>query len=67
MAAMYNFTALLITTLLALGVAVALDWLLLRVAFHLMQPSVKRPLAWSAGPELVRGTRQLIRAYGTHR
>jgi hypothetical protein len=67
MAAMINFAALLITTLLATGVAVLLDWLLLRAAFQLMQPAAKRAVVWSGPPELVRGTRQLIRAYGTQR
>lgn len=69
MAAMFNFAALLITTLLALGIAVLLDWLLLRAAFRLMQPAqppVQRAAIWSR-PELVRGTRQLIRAYEAQR
>ena len=67
MAAMVHFMALLITTLLAVGVAVLLDWLLLRAAFHLMQPVANRAVVWSGGPELVRGTRQLVRAYGAQR
>ncbi|MGA2419277.1 MAG: hypothetical protein ABSG69_04290 [Candidatus Acidiferrum sp.] len=66
MAAMFNFLALLVTTLLALGIAVLLDWLLLRAAFGLMQPPAPRAVIWS-GPELVRGTRQLIRAYAAQR
>jgi hypothetical protein len=67
MAAMANFAALLITTLLAVGAAVLLDWLLLQAAFHLMQPAAKRAVVWSGAPELVRGTRQLVRAYGAQR
>jgi hypothetical protein len=67
MAPMFNFAALLITTLLALGIAVLLDWLLLRAAFRLMQPPAQRAVIWSGRPELVRGTRQLIRAYETQR
>jgi hypothetical protein len=67
MAAMINFAALLITTLLATGAAVLLDWLLLRAAFQLMQPAAKRAVVWNGQPELVHGTRQLIRAYGTQR
>jgi hypothetical protein len=66
MAAMVHFMALLVTTLLAVGVAALLDWLLLRAAFHLMQPA-DRAVVWSGGPELVRGTRQLVRAYGAQR
>jgi hypothetical protein len=69
MAAIFNFAALLITTLLALGIAVLLDWLLLRAAFRLMespQPPSPRAVIWS-GPQLVRGTRQLIRAYEPQR
>ena len=67
MAAMIHFTALLITTLLAVGVAALLDWLLLRAAFHLMRPAADRAVVWSGGPGLVRGTRQLVRAYGAQR
>ena len=67
MAGMINFVALLMTTLLATGVAVLLDWLLLRAAFQLMRPASKRAVVWSGGPELVRGTRQLLRAYGMQR
>ena len=67
MAAIMNFAILLTTTLLAAGAAVLLDWLLLRVAFQLMQPAAKRAVVWSGRPELARGTRQLIRAYGTQR
>jgi len=70
MAAMFNFAALLITTLLALGIAVLLDWLLLRAAFRLMespQPPAQRAVICSGRPELVRGTRQLIRAYEAQR
>jgi len=65
MAAILSFATLLITTLLAAGVAVLLDWLLLRAAFQLLQPAARRAVVWSGQPELVRGTRQLIRAYGT--
>ena len=67
MAAMLSFATLLITTLLATGIAVLLDWLLLRAAFQLMQPAAKCAVVWSGPPELVHGTRQLIRVYGTQR
>jgi len=65
MAATINFATLLITTLLATGLAFLLDWLLLRATFHLMQPAAKPAVVSSVRPELVRGTRQLVRAYGT--
>ena len=67
MAATINFAALLITTLLATGIAFILAWLLLRAAFHLMQPAAKPAVVSNGRPELVRGTRQLVRAYGAQR
>jgi hypothetical protein len=67
MAALINFAALLVATLLATGAAVLLDWLLLRAAFQLMQPAAKRVAVRSGRLELVRGTRQLVRAYGMQR
>ena len=67
MAAIMNFATLLIITLLATGAAVLLDWLLLRAAFQLMQPAAKRAVVWNGQSELVHGTRQLVRAYGTQR
>jgi hypothetical protein len=77
MMAMMSFATLLIGTLFATGVAVLLDWLMLRVAFHLMQPAARKPLTQPAVKhpvnarvergELVRGTAQLVRAYSAHR
>jgi hypothetical protein len=68
MMAMMSLATLVITTLLATGMAVLLDWLMLRVAFHWIQPATQRPArVRSEQSGLVRGTVQLIRAYGTHR
>lgn len=65
MIAMLNFATLVITTMFAAAVAVALDWVLLRAAFALMQPATARK---SAGrTELARGTAQLARVFVTHR
>ena len=68
MAAMLSFATLVVATLLATGAAVLLDWLMLRAAFHLMQPrrqrASQRAVVWGGRPELVRGTVQVARAYG---
>lgn len=42
MIAMLRFAALALATLFAVAAAVAFDWLLLRVAFHLMKPAAGR-------------------------
>jgi hypothetical protein len=60
-----SFAALLITSLIALFAALALDWLLLRGMFLLMQPATadrRAPL-----PKLERGTQLAARAYGRTR
>ena len=44
MMAMMSFATLVIATLLATGLAVLLDWLMLRAAFHLMQPAARGPV-----------------------
>jgi hypothetical protein len=67
MATMFTFTGLAITTLLATGAAFLLAWVLLRAAFHLMRPAPKRAVAAGERLQLIHGTRQLVRAYGTHR
>jgi hypothetical protein len=56
---------LIVATLLAAAMAVALDWLLLRVAFQIMTPAAVR----SASPpsELLRGTAELARAFAIRR
>jgi hypothetical protein len=61
---MVQFATLFVATVLAIGAAVALNWILLRVAFHLMQPAAAKraapePPRW----ELSRGTAQVVRAY----
>jgi hypothetical protein len=68
MMAMMSFATLVLATLLATGIAVLLDWLMLRMAFQLMQPGAKRgaPVKRQQGG-LARGTAQLIRAYSAHR
>lgn len=77
MMAMMSLATLVIATLLATGVAVLLDWVMLRVAFRLMQPArqvstpprqavARRPAPREQG-ELVRGTVQLARAFSGQR
>jgi hypothetical protein len=51
-------TVLAAATVLAAGAAIALNWLLLRSAFRLMQPAA-RPVR----PELVDGTRAVARGF----
>jgi hypothetical protein len=60
-----NLFTLIVATLFAAGMAVALDWLLLRVAFQFMTPAAVR----SASPrsELIRGTAELARAFAIRR
>jgi hypothetical protein len=65
---MVQFATLFVATVLAVGTAVSLNWMLLRVAFHLMQPAVTK----RAEPELrrwdlSRGTAQVVRAYVAQR
>jgi hypothetical protein len=70
---MVEFLSLLIlalVTILALGAAALLQWLLLRAALGLAQPASIRPAAagrLAARPELARGTMQLARAYAARR
>jgi hypothetical protein len=68
MTQMVQFATLLVATVLAVGTAVSLNWILLRVAFQLMQPAAAR----RAAPEqprwdLSRGTAQVARAYVAQR
>jgi hypothetical protein len=65
MSAMLNFGGLVVATIIAAAAAVACNWLMLRVAFHLMQPAAIRKT--SVRTELVRGTEQLARAFGPNR
>ena len=48
-------TVLAAATVLAAGAAIALNWVLLRSAFRLMQPAAR--------PELVEGTRAVARQF----
>jgi hypothetical protein len=65
MIALLSVTTLIVATLFALAAATAFQWLLLRAAFLLMQPATahRRPVP----TELIRGTRQLARAFVPHR
>jgi hypothetical protein len=65
MIATLHFATLVIATLLAGTAAVMFHWLLLRVAFHLMQPAAQRRTTVST--ELATGTIQLVRALIPHR
>jgi hypothetical protein len=42
---LFDFATLLLLTIAAGGLALALDWLLLRAAFHLMRPAGEPRLA----------------------
>jgi len=65
MIALLSFTTLAVATIFALAAGTAFQWLLLRVACHLMQPAAthRRPVR----TDLVRGTAQLARAFVSHR
>lgn len=65
MVSMIGFLTLVGATLLAAGTAVALDWLLLHAAFHVMRPAAARKV--SLRTDLVAGTVQLARALSPHR
>jgi|HubBroStandDraft_3_1064219.scaffolds.fasta_scaffold504386_1 hypothetical protein len=68
MTAMMHFATLVMATLLAVGAAVLLDWLLLRAIFRLMAPAAQRPVKIRVAQiDLARGTAQLVRAYGAQR
>lgn len=62
MIATLNFATLVVATIFAAAAALAVDWLLLKVAFVLMSPATVRRT--EVGPELVRGTQKLTRAFG---
>ncbi len=65
MIAMLNFGGLIVATIVAAAAAVACNWLMLRLAFHLMQPAAIRKT--SVPTELVRGTEQLARTFAPNR
>lgn len=59
---MMAIVSLILTTLIALFAALALDWLLLRGMFLLMEPATADRRIHSTGLE--RGTQLAARAYG---
>jgi hypothetical protein len=65
MIAMLHFATLVITTMFAGAVAVALHWLCLEAAFRMMRPATAQRIP--ARTELTRGTTQLARAYSAPR
>ena len=65
MNAILNLATLAIATLFAVAAAAAVNWLLLRAAFVLMQPATARRI--SVGTDLARGTAQLARAFASNR
>ena len=65
MIALLDITTLTLATLFALAAATAFHWLLLRIAFRMMQPATARRIVVRA--ELARGTAQLTRAFVGHR
>jgi hypothetical protein len=61
---MVEFATLFVATVLAVGTAVALNWILLRVTFQLIEPAAARRTAPERPPtDLSRGTAQVVRAY----
>jgi hypothetical protein len=66
MIATMHFATLVVATVFAGAAAVFCNWMLLRVAFHLMQPATARRIAAPVRSELVRGTGQLTRAFAIH-
>lgn len=65
MIAMIHLATLLITTIFAAAIALALDWVLLRAAFALMQPATVRRSA--PRTDLARGTARLARVFAAQR
>jgi hypothetical protein len=62
---MLGFASLVITTILALFAALALNWLLLQATFALMQPATADRR--KARPALEHGSRLAAQAYGRGR
>lgn len=67
MNAMLQLVVLFIATVLAVGTAGFLHWLMLRAALQLMQPARQREHVLRSGVNLVPGTVELLRAYGANR
>ena len=62
MIATLHFTTLVAATIFAVVAALAVDWLLLKVAFALMRPATVQRISANSG--LVRGTQRLTRTFG---
>jgi hypothetical protein len=74
MVATLNLVGLVFATMFAAAAAVASNWLLLRVMFHLMRPAAVRKDPGSAAAkwpavrtELVSGTAEPARVFGPNR
>jgi hypothetical protein len=65
MIATLHFATLAVVAVFAGAAAFAIDWLLLRAMFALMRPATAGRT--TAGTNVVRGTRQLARAFAPHR
>jgi len=80
MIAMAHFAVLVVTTIFAAAAAVVLDWLFLQAMFRLMRPAAVLPNSQHGEPpqklapttritafgaELVNGTRELARQFGS--
>jgi hypothetical protein len=65
MIALLDITTLTLATLFALAAATAFHWLLLRIAFRMMQPAGAQRMVVRA--KLAHGTAQLTRAFVAHR
>ena len=65
MNAMLQFATLVITTMFAAAVAVALHWLFLKAAFLMMRPATAPRIL--ARTELLPGTEKLAQAFASQR
>lgn len=65
MSILIHFATLALITIFAAATALALDWMLLRAMFLLMQPATARRAV--APANLVRGTARITQAYASHR
>jgi hypothetical protein len=65
MASMLGFTGIILTTLVALAAAIALDWALLKSILLLMQPATAQRR--TSRPELQRGAQLVAHAYAKAR
>jgi hypothetical protein len=65
MASMLGFTGIILTTVVALAAAIALDWALLKSILLLMQPATAQRR--TSRPELQRGAQLVAHAYAKAR